>query len=499
MENIKKTKIIVYVTYLYLMIPFLIFAVGWMGKRYWVPILLVLAVCYWKICKDTPAYWRPELSKENILKIVFICLIIFIWVYFSGIGRLVFQNKDHNCRNAIYEILVSYDWPIVNYDVTSGMYEKGISATSLIYYIGFWLPSAVIGKIFGVNVGYGFQVFWAILGICLIYYFICARKEKLVVWPLVIFIFFSGLDIVGQYLRNENILMLENSAHIEWWVSPYQYSSMTTQLFWVFNQAIPAWLCTILAYMQKNNKSLVFILACCMLPSTFPFVGLIPFVLFWMFGRNYGIQKNIGKKKYVEQYIRCWVKDTLTVQNVLGGGIIGIFSFLYLVSNVSGNRIMEQSTFGALHENNLLKYIMFIIVEIGVYVCLLYKLNQNNKLYYLTVFCLCIIPPIKVGNGADFCMRASIPALFLLMLLVIDGLSDSRKTHKSTYYGLILALCIGSVTPMHEITRTFSETVNRVNEESQVYETSVEPVDILTGSNFSGQINDNFFFKYIAR
>ena len=84
---------------------------------------------------------------------------------------------------------------------------------------------------------------------------------------LCILIFFSGLDIVGAYLTSmDYINMRYDPWHLEWWGTPYQYSSMTTQLFWVFNQAtsgVVVYQC--LTYIQKNNRNLVYILACCML------------------------------------------------------------------------------------------------------------------------------------------------------------------------------------------------------------------------------------------
>ena len=499
-NNRKEIKWVVIISYFYLMVPFLIFAIGWMGKRYWIPIVPMLVFCYYKACKEAPKYWKPRFTKENIIKILFIILVICIWVYFSGIGKYVFQNADHNCRNAVYETLVLKKWPIINYDIDYSIFDEKVTATSLVYYIGFWLPSSVVGKIFGISAGYNFQFFWAVLGIALVYYFICARKEEVLIWPLAVLFFFSGLDIVGQYLRGQNIFAIANEAHIEWWVEPYQYSSMTTQLFWVFNQAIPAWLCTIFALMQKNNRSIVLILACCMLPSTFPFVGLLILVVYWMFSRKYEVQGYKTRKEFIKKYMYCWGKDTLTIQNVLGGGIIGIFSFLYLTSNVSGNKIMDVSSVSANYENNLLKYITFIIVEIAVYFILLYKMKYKSGLYYCILICLCIIPPIKVGSAGDFCMRASIPALFILMLFVMDGLEWARKENEKTIYrGLILALCIGAVTPVHEFTRTFRETVDRVNSEQQVYSETLDFTTLLNSSNFSGATDGSFFFKYIAK
>lgn len=499
--HLKESKMVEVIAYLYIMLPFLIFAVGWMGKRFWIPILFVLIFSFYKICKEMEKSWIPELHKENLLKIVFIITVIGVWVYYSGIGRLVFQNTDHSARNAIFDILVQYDWPVINYDVNLDIMPKGTTATSLVYYIGFWLPAAVVGKIFGLEAGYGFQIFWAILGITLVYYLLCERYKKLLMWPLLILIFFSGLDVIGYCLSTGTLQAWVGDAHLEWWVGqPYQYSSMTTQLFWVFNQAIPAWLCTMLAWKQKNNRSIVVILACCMLPSTFGFVGLLFLVCFWMFTRRYENVQGKTKKERFVSYTKSWIKDTFTVQNILGGGVIGIFSFLYLSINLSGNTVMEKQSLGAAYTDHPLKYFMFILLEVGVYFLILYNYQKKNALYYYILINLLLIPFIKIGAASDFCMRASIPALLILMVMVIDTLFEAIQKKDRMIVGMIvLVLLIGSVTPIHEIGRTFRETINRLYTEEPVYEPSSELKDIFNGRNFSGPTDHSFFFKYIAK
>ena len=77
-NNRKEIKWVVFISYFYLMVPFLIFAVGWMGKRYWIPIVPMLVFCYYKACKEAPKYWKPRFTKENIIKILFILLVICI-------------------------------------------------------------------------------------------------------------------------------------------------------------------------------------------------------------------------------------------------------------------------------------------------------------------------------------------------------------------------------------------------------------------------------------
>lgn len=499
MKNTTVTKIVICLTYIYLVLPFLIFSIGWMKKQYWILIVPIVLFCTWKAWKDTPALWAPELTKRNLQKAAAIILIISVWVVLSGIGRLSFQNTDHIYRNGIFETLVNYEWPIRNENVYAANFPQGTTATSLIYYIGFWLPSAVAGKIFGIRIGFYFQAVWAAVGIGLAYYFICVRKKKILVWPLGFLILFSGMDIVGQYLNGADAFLLFSNAHLEWWQESYQYSSMTTQLFWVFNQAVPAWLCTAFLMVQKNNRSMVMLFGLCMLSSTFPFTGLIPFVLYWMFSRDYRIMGGEESKARGKEYLLYWLKDTFTVQNILGGGVIGIFSFLYLTANSSSRKIMETGTKEASLGNPILCYVLFFVLEAGIYLFLLYKYYKKDALYYIIFSSLLLIPVIKVGSGSDFCMRASIPALFLLMVFAIDGLDKAKEQgNKVIYWGLIIVFCIGSVTPLHEISRSVCESARSRYHNEPISGLSIEAEELLNQPNFSGSVDKSFFFRYIA-
>ncbi len=497
-NGIECSKIPLYLGYVYVLLPFLIFSLGWMKWYFAIPIAFILLGCFWKTCKESPSLWMPDMNFDNVMKILFILAIIALWVYYSGIGKFVFQNTDHQYRNGIFNLLVQSDWPVISSEILPGNTSK----SALIYYIGFWMPSAVIGKLFGLGAGYCMQALWAFWGIVLVYYLICARNKKLEVWPLAVLILFSGLDVIGEYLLGANIFTMDTCRHLEWWNPAYQYTGMTAQLFWVFNQSIPAWLCTMLVLMQKNGQNVVLILACSMLSSTFPFVGLLALVAFLVFSRAYGKMRKDECAAFMQRaktFIKIVFTDVFTMQNVLGGGIVGIFSFLYLSANLSGGDIMNQPPlFG--RKYTLMLYVTFLLVEIAAYVVLLYKYNRRNPLFYFSVAMLVIIPPIHVGSGYDFCMRASIPFLFVLMLLTMDALRKSQETkERRLYYALIVTLAIGSLTPIHELTRTIAESARRGNEGQVVYEIDRTAEEVLSANNFSGPVADNFFFKYIAK
>ena len=492
MKRVKKLLCILLVAYLVL--PFLIFVGGWMKLYIAIPVILIVVFCGWRVCEEMPELWMPEWTRDNIIKALFIVGVFAIWVYYSGIGKFVFQNADHATRNGIFNILVEYDWPIVNGKILPEN-QNLMNKTGMIYYIGFWLPAALIGKVAGLRAGYYAQAVWALMGIVLTYFMICHYFRKLKIWPVLVFIFFSGLDIVGVYLTSMDIVNSGTIWHLEWWGTPYQYSSMTTQLFWVFNQAIPAWLCTMLIYIQKNNRNMIYILACCMLNCTLPFIGLFAIVIFMCATRKSPEKECTLQKRFI--YL---IKDTCTIQNVIGGGCIGILSFLYLLGNVSGTHIMNKNSRGYEFDNSLAKLVLFLILDLGVNVVVLYQYYKKEKIFYFVVLGLCIIPIIRIGYSNDFCMRVSIPGLFLIMLWCIDVLGKSWNQKKYVLFGgLVFLLVVGSATPVCEFRRTFTETYHRINAGEIVYSEDSEMVNILNSPNFSGNIEQNIFYKYLAK
>ncbi|MBQ9605282.1 MAG: hypothetical protein IJR45_07705, partial [Firmicutes bacterium] len=110
---------------------------------------------------------------------------------------------------------------------------------------------------------------------------------------------------------------------------------------------------------------------------------------------------------------------------------------------------------------------------------------------------LCICPLVRVGSAADFCMRASVPALFVLYMLVAETLSKAlRKKDKPTAAALIILLLMGSLTAIHEISRSVVYTTLSNGHPAN---TSVSEYEIMTGGNFTGETENNFFFEYLGK
>lgn len=86
------------------------------------------------------------------------------------------------------------------------------------------------------------------------------------------------------------------------------------------------------------------------------------------------------------------------------------------------------------------------------------------------------------------------------MLIVMDTLRSSHLAKDILVFrALVIVLMIGSMTPLFEFTRTISETNRRIQNAEVVYEDDKRFEIILSEGNFCGDIENNLFFKYIAK
>ena len=241
------------IAFLLLALPTLIFAIGFL--RWWVafPVAALLVFAYvWSIRRE-----KDEEGEEYRLylrpwQLLVLLGIVSLWCMLSGLGNFYYQSSDWAARNAIFRDLIRFDWPVI-YDV---------SGRALVYYIAFWLPAALFGKLaafFGADLGYAFAVgnvallLWSIINmlviVLLVLLYVRAHSVKRFFIALAIFIGFSGLDIIGALCHLA--FGVEIPYHLEWWTA-YQDTSMAACLGWVFNQAIPAWL-TIICFLHEKK------------------------------------------------------------------------------------------------------------------------------------------------------------------------------------------------------------------------------------------------------
>lgn len=538
----KIDRILIAATHIYLLLPVLIFCIGWCKWYVGIIMTCVTVIGAYMSMRQYASAEAAEAAdcfwdRKSLWKILIVVLIIVLWVILSGIGGYVWQNKDHWWRNVMFNILVEDDWPVVR-----SMEFNGIACErGMIYYIGFWLPAALAGKLFGLEAGYAFQCVWAVMGIVIFYFLICSWRKKISVWPLFIFIFFSGLDIIGALRWGAPVSVLWSVEHLEAWSVLYQYSSITTQLFWVFNQALPAWVACALLFLRPHPRNCILIWVSTMLTSTLPFMGLLPYVVYIICKTD----KPMCEYGSTMEYFKAIWKRLVSVPNIVCGGAIGLLSAIYLAQNDSG-RIMQKlelippailagagicflaaivsiaalavhghskvltaagvaaAIFAVLmwlycsfreYPTDIAVFgwkvsVWFYLLEAGIFLLLLRQEKGKAGLWWLCVITLLVCPLIKIGTSIDFCMRASIPSLVLIYFWVIKKYEKGFRTVGS--YILCAALTVGGVTSLHEITRTI------VYSSNPYIVRNVAEEAIFTQGNFSGEVT-GIFWEYLAK
>jgi putative uncharacterized protein FNV0213 len=484
----KTAKVIQKILTVYMVLPILIFILGWIKPFISVPATILISIMAYRFLKDESFVEKtPIITKRDIETLVLAGIIIALWVYLSGIGKLVYQNWDHIFRNSIFEMLVNNDWPVIK------TFQLNGSDTPLlfVYYLGFWMPAAIVGKLFGITAGYFFQVFWAWLGVWLFYWLVCCFLKRISLLPLVILIFFSGLDALGTAILSGTEVSLFSGTHIEWWAG-MQFSSFTTQLFWVFNQAIPGWILTILVLTQDKNRYIVFLLGISLIFCPLPFIGVLPFV-------GFVFLRNLCKSSR----IKAAIADLFSIENVLGGGISGILTYIYFKANASGQHIVFVPANSSQGNGYFFNVFLFLLLEVGVYVIAIYKYQRRNPLLYIAFIYLCTCPLFDIGYGGDYCMRACIPAQVVVYLLVVMTIYESKYAKdKATVIALTVLLIVGAITSVHEINRTVQNTIERFRSNIPVYGDTLTEEELMMGekgTNFRGDALESIFCRYLAR
>ena len=408
---------------LYLGIPILIFFWGWLNPAAAAVFTLLLAAGVFFLFRSTKDgdFNKPSI-KITVKKLAVILIISFLWCLLAGQGGFFHQSTDHEIRNMIIEDLIRSPWPVV--------YPE--SGSMLCYYIAHWMVPTLFGKaaflIFGsAPVGYAVcnavLLVWSTLGCFLtlmLFSLITCRQDKTrIILSVILFILFSGADII--------LVLPGQFDHLEWSAIDFQYSSNTTCLFWVYNQAIAAWIAT-LCILNENRVKNFAILALLAFPyAPLPFIGLfliciVKGIVLLIKGR-----KTTGFLRFLGQ--------VFSPQNILAVLSIMIVFLLYFSSNqiVNGDATGLRINDGfvrALHSSNFFStlfvenYFWFVITEFVFLAAALLPYKKKDPLFYVVVISLFIIPLIQVGISKDFCMRVSIPCIIYLCVSAVSVIQN---------------------------------------------------------------------------
>ena len=410
---------------LFLVLPIIIQLFFWYNRLISIPcIVFLLIATYFTMKKYKPLSHMDYRKIFNKKKMIFLLILIVILNLMSGAGGLFHQNWDYHGRNAIFRDLINNPWP-VHYDYSNLSYEKDIFGNGgiLNYYFAFWLPGALIGKILGFRIASLFMLLWQTIGVIIFFYYVSRFMRNIKYRYFFIFIAFGGLNVVGHILMNYYYglpITPIGETHIDTSMGIFCMSSFVTQLFWVFNQSLPAWIAVMLFLQDKNYKTCGYYFALLVPFGPFPMLGFLYLIFCYIiFGRK--LDKLIDFDRF---------KSLFTIENIFGCMSVLPIVFMYTLNeSKKGNFIINAINNGTL-KDTFISYVLFVILEFLVYIVII---NKKNYKQIIMCFAFFTIAPLFYIGGSDLGNRATIPLLIVMYLLVIKFLDNINKEDKHNY------------------------------------------------------------------
>lgn len=378
-------------------------------------------------CALVVAYLRVSGSTANERlhgRLIGACFLVSLTVFLlGGEGRFFYANADWQVRNAVLHDLVAYPWPFA--------YAANAQVDLLRAPLGLYLVPAAVGKEMGLRAAeLAMLVQSAAILTCILALsstLFDEKRDRIV--ALLVFLFFSGMDILGMALMGKNLRW-----HLETWGS-FQFSSHLTQAFWVPMHALAGWIGATLYLLWYRQRlplsSFLTPLPLLALLSPLALIGVIPFAA------------HAALKAFWSRTLRP-VDLALPLASVA----LSFPGLLYLASGTSA----VQSTARTPH---FVQWALFETIEVLPYLVAVVltcrKSRFGSTMPLLVSSVLLLLPLGQIGTSGDFTMRASIPALAILSMLVAEFLLGREHHSPILFITVVSALMIGSLTPATEI------------------------------------------------
>lgn len=485
--------------YGYLLLPVVLFALGWL-KWPLAIVVVVLAITAGVQCvrQSQGAEFEGFVGALQGKTFFFggMILLVMVWVGISGIGGFAFQNGDYDMRNLMLRDLIEMDWPVIyDYTYTRADGSEAVFHGALVYYLAYWLPAAMVGKLAGWQAANVALYGWTVIGVTLALYQLLKQLQAFSRLAVFLFVFWSGMDAAGVLMLEGKIPL--DGRHLEWWARSIQYSSVTTTLFWVFNQTVTTWLVVLLIFNQRNVRSLLFTYTLCLPYAPYPFIGLLPFVLYRLLQ-----SPSLQQGELLRAGMRKSLREGLNGVSIAGTAAVGLSFGLYFLSNpqntgksglvlTTGNT--DWQVFGII-------YCFFCLFEFALYALVIENKFRKNPYFGIAVMSLFLIPWYVGGINNDFVMRVSIPPLLVLLLFAIRYLLEEGTEWRK--YVLVGMLVIGAVTPVNEMIRVVHNTLILPPERwvYDPYKSFRIPANAERSKFFVTQQPERaFFFHYLAQ
>ncbi len=439
-------------TLLFLALPYFLFAASWLQWPVALPVMATLGICLWRALKsartmpgDSPAAsatastaspTAPPLVEPTVRSLLCFAVVV-LWVHLSGAGGFGYQSVDYQMHNGRLQDLVQHAWPV--------RYGQD---QNLVFYLGYYLPAALVGKAFGYAIAQKALYLWTLVGVWQALLWLARLAgRRLSVALAVTFALFGALDLVGYWYARARLvpdgsypLLPADLDHLCFWTSyAFQhfvgnYLSTTFQLYWAPHQVIAGWLVAAVVtslFWQRRFESLVFAYSLLFFWSPLIALGLLPYlaVLLAASARH------------------RW-RELLSLQNLLAPAVLLVlFALFYAGGSAGTNPIAWIPSRVKLAQADFV--LLFYGLGFGVHLLAIaptlrhFTPPQRVTLLALTANLL-VAPLVSYGAFSDLFCRATAPLMFLLLVVGLRAAERYRPLVRRCLLLPLLLLASGS-------------------------------------------------------
>lgn len=418
-------KVFFLASLLFLVIPVIIFCLGYLRPL----IGFTIAVCFAGMtfiafldCMKDPDGKLLD-KRDSVIEIPVRYLVMFavcavLVSLITGVGEYVFTLQDHPYRRAILRDLVNYDWPVIyNYNTQTNpevikIFGIVSGERAFSYYFVYWLPAAVIGKLFGFEAANAALFIWNSIGVFLGFVAMCAINKRCSAAMPFLYVFFAGLDVIPNIVHFFN--GYRSWLWLEGWVPGISYVANFTELANVFNQIVPCFLIMALLLMSHSMRSAGLVGGVLFAYSPWAVFGLLPIIA------GLALRKEMRGKTAKQNIL-----NILTPVNIVSAILLLVLFGSYYMSN-SGAVSFRGFTWTFYNRPLLFipAYLLFIVIEVVPFALILYRTNRKDPVFIAVLITLCLVPLYRVSEMNDFSMRGSMPGLFVLCIMLSGYISS---------------------------------------------------------------------------
>ena len=498
---------------LFLTIPLFMFFLGYLRLTVGIPLTLIFGgIVLYAVsdCLNDPN--GVKLSRQDtdlevpVSYIIGFAITALAISFLSGVGEYIITIQDHPYRRAILRDLIDYDWPVIyNYSTQTNPEVReifGIASgeRAFSYYFIYWMPAALIGKVFGFEAG-NFAIFlWNSIGIFLSLLATSAVIKRFSRWVPFFYVFFAGLDIIpdAAYIMTQ----YEGWYWVEGWVPVMTYISNFRELCSVFNQMVPCFMIVALLLMSFNTRSMGLTAGILFCYSPWAVFGILPVVGAILFSKKHRTEKTSAK-----------VMNILSPVNIASAILLLAIFGSYYMSNAGATSYRGFAWEFFVYKYMFFPaYLLFISMEVLPFFIILYKDKKKDPVFWASIIILLIIPIYQVTGMNDLCMRGSMPALFVLCIYMSDKISDVMdvKNTPTTKKGWLKSAAIMLTVILMMFPASFnlftiigSEVTGDRNDKEDIgsFGNIRDPqyAETIQEQFFAKDFEDSFFYRYLAK